>query len=327
MKKLVLLLSAAVLLAAANASAQLIQLIKVDALQPMGSGTGLDFNYTFTLNRNGPVSVYFDGNLGRTHQNATSVEYSLWIDGNLMLDTGNLGPQHEQYLFSGNPGDMAAGTHTVRFHTSGQGTHVTGILLAIATNEPPQGIQQAIDELTAAYQAADAAMQAAILAQLNAINTALQNQINQNSSDIAALQQANADLTARIAALEQSQTSQDELIAQLQTQLAANQTRLSELENALVGIRGDLTILQERMDSLDLSTQTRSVVLTNFYPTPGSKRSGLKSTDYLIMGGIAAGATGLGIGIYSLFDENPAVAVQEPDDVNHSSSSKDGQIN
>jgi hypothetical protein len=106
--------------------------------------------------------------------------------------------------------------------------------------------------------------------------------------------------------LQGDRNTQQQLIDSLQDSLASALDRLSEVESRLVlsdtevqQLRTQQTELLERLSQLESAPGgTTTVVQT--------KRQGLQGKDYLIIGGAAAGAAALGIGIYSLFDNAPA---------------------
>jgi uncharacterized coiled-coil protein SlyX len=293
MKKLILIVTA-LAVTALTAAAQSISYVR-QATFPISQDV--------TLTQAGRLSIIVTGNVGYTTGHVPIVR--ILIDGTIE-DTYNVPAvsdgQWDLFARTYQTASLASGSHTVQVAMGGTMASANGAtLLVIAEGEPHAGVQTALDQLmadlTTAYQNADTALLATLQTQLNAVHTALQNQINQNTADIAALQAANTALVARITALEESQTEQDELVAELTAQLAANNTRLTTLETSLSQLQATVTGMQTQIVELRARRG-------------GGSSKGLKDSDYLIMGGIAAGAAGLGVGIYSLFDEVPAPVLE-----------------
>lgn len=170
-------------------------------------------------------------------------------------------------------------------------------IAALEGNSPTQDpeiavLQSQIDALEAEQEA----LRTELITLINQVQNTLQNQIDGLDATIADLNSIIAALEARIAALENSPPTQDPAIPGLQSQISAQQ---QELEN----LAASRDTLQSRMTSLE---QQLAFASTGGNVTVvQSKKQKLTTNDYLIMGGSAAGATGIGLGIYSILDGDP----------------------
>jgi hypothetical protein len=255
--------------------------------------TTFPISQSVTLTQAGRLSVIATGNIGYTSGHAPVIR--ILIDG-VIEDSYNLPgvSDGQQDLFgrSYQTNSLPTGAHTVQVAIAGSFATANGAtLLVIAQDEPDVAVQTALDQLmadlTTAYQTADTALMQALQNQINAVNQALTNSLTA--------------LEAQVSALEQSQTNQD-------AQIAAHNTRIATLENAVTQLQTMNTQLQEQIDALGSAPSvSRSKYSKN-----------LGTTDYLIMGGMAAGTTGLGVGLYSLFDEPEPTVLEASSGANHS---------
>jgi hypothetical protein len=171
------------------------------------------------------------------------------------------------FNINGQSAELTPGSHTITVQAQGlENNSRLGGLSTIVTfpSEPEPSAAQQIANLSN------------LLSQINA-----------------ALNSGNAAILAALQAQTQAiNTALNTTIASLQTQLATQGSQITALTGQITALTDQVTQLQEQLAQGQPNAATRS-----------SGKSGLKDWDYAIVGGIAAGTTGLGIGIYSLLDQ------------------------
>lgn len=307
---------------------------------------------TVTLTQSGPLTIIWSGAIDYWPSNNPVA--TLKIDGTA-VDTYPL-PKDWLTNYQSRPfrtQNLAPGSHTIQISVELAINQQDPTLLIIAEAEPTAGVQAALDQLTADFQSGDAAVQAALTAQINAIQAALASRITTLESQVTTLQTGSSTQATQIAALtgqltelqnqktvlETRITSLDSQIATLQTssgnqttQISALTTQLADFQNQKAALEANIASLNSQIPTLQGSNTSQSAQISELTsqltglqnqqaallqqiaeleqrPTSGgtivqSKKTGLSTTDYLIMGGSAAGATALGVGIYSILNSD-----------------------
>lgn len=140
---------------------------------------------------------------------------------------------------------------------------------------------------------------------VDAINdalTSLEGQISQNGTDISSLQTLNATLQAQISTLQSTLTALQAEVAALETSstnsLADLQAEIDAIDQQIASVQTDLATLQNLQSEVAKLENTPP-------PIPPSAKKGLTLGNYLIIGGAAVGAAGLGTASYALFFNRP----------------------
>jgi len=281
---------------------------------------------TLTLTQTGPLTVIWSGSINYSN----NVTATLQID-SVTVDTYVIAPA-DGTAYQSRPfrsSNLSPGNHTIQLTVSGTSQRQDPVILSIAEAEPTAGVQAALNQLTAAYQSADAAVQAGLMTQIDAIQSALDTRITILESQISSLQTSDNNQSAQITALtgqlnalqvqqtaliNQVQSTLQSQITNLNSTIAGLETRIATLENSTPSQDPAIPTLQSQMAALTASRdalQARVDILEQHSDSNNgggttiiqSGKQGLKTTDYLIIGGSAAGATALGIGIYSILND------------------------
>lgn len=246
---------------------------------------------TVTLSKPSPLTIIWTGYIDANPSFSVLLRIDgITVDSNLVSGTAGRVFQSRTYRSD----VITSGTHTVNVQVIGDDFASDGSLLTIAEVEEIAGLQDAITELTSAYQNADAEIQSSLLQQMAAIEEAMQIQLY--------------DLQRRV--FDSEGDSLANTVATLQYQIEDLQQQIATLLETPPG-EGSQSTLNFTSFHNTLVNQQVSINQANRYSSSitqidTSSGSGLKATDYAIMGGSTVAATAIGIGIYSLVDDDEA---------------------
>lgn len=244
---------------------------------------------TIVLSKPSPLTIIWTGYIDANPNFSVLLRIDgVIVDSNLV--SGTVGRVFQSRTFRSD--EITSGTHTISVQVIGDDFASDGSLLTIAEVEQIAGLQDAITELTSAYQNADAELQSSLLQQMAAIEEAMNIQlaeIRQRAFDV----EGNS-LSSAIATLEYQVQELQQQIADL-LEIPPGEGSQSTLN--FVSFHNTLINQQVAINQANRHSGSVTQIDTT------SKR-GLKATDYAIIGGSAAAATALGVGIYSLVDDD-----------------------
>jgi hypothetical protein len=240
-----------------------------------------------TTTATGPVLV--NTSIGATGNNS---KFRVLLDGTMIGEISfKAWGSTETSLLVGSAANVAPGSHMVTIE--GQGSSTTfdyASTMVTLPAEPDLSLAVQMDQLAdllaqinASINSGNSATQAALEAQFATLNSTLSSGLSGLQAQLEAIETAiqNAgDGTTGGNTGNGSSTALSGQVSQLSGQLAELQQRLAQVESRP-------------------ATSTTQTVKSS-----SKEKGGLDEEDYLIIGGSAAGATALGVGIYSLLDHD-----------------------
>lgn len=258
---------------------------------------------TITLTQTGPVFVQTGGNITTLNQSGPGVCY-IYIDGAYAAEGDHsIRDASTTTTEAVYQAVLGPGNHTIQTSiASGAGSSSSYTYIRLENEAGPLD-QTTINQITQLYQSADTALQTQLTTLIQNTAADLQNQIDAANASITQLQQdlaqqltalqnTQANDEAAISALQQRISTDESAIAALQAQAGTQQNQLQILANAEAAhyatVEAQIGSLSTQVSTLNNTTVRKSNVNT-----------------YLLYGGAAVGAGGLGFGIYDAWFNRP----------------------
>jgi hypothetical protein len=257
---------------------------------------------TITLTQAGEVLIETGGTIASTSQVDSGA--TIWVDGaQVSYSDHSVRDASQTAVLAFWDTTLAAGTHTIETSVTAPAGGASNTFIYICEeNELGAVDQEVVSEITNEYQAADSQLQSDLTTLIQNTENQLQSQINTTNGNVTQLQQQLTALTQQLSTLQGNQSTDEGTITQLQQQIAADESAIATLQAQGAAQQTQLQALTEAEDShystLESQLNSLSGQVTNLSNTSVRKSS---LNTYLLYGAAGAGATGLGLGAYSLF--------------------------